>query len=248
MKIHKEGYKICIVTFISLIIINGIAFHLFPKYSFVLSLLLLFSIFIIILLGFFFYKPTRALRFDKNKIYSPADGKIVAIEETNEDEYFKERRIQVSIFMSIWNAHINWSPVEGMIKYYKYHPGKFLIARNPKSSSLNERSSLVIETGPNIQVMVRQIAGMVARRIVTYVTGAGQNFKQGEEFGFIKFGSRVDILLPLNTRVNVKLGDKVRGCKTTIATIIWMHRFFYSIIILNKGLYPFTSPEALYVS
>ncbi len=220
MKIHQEGYKICIVTFISLIIINGIAFNLFPKYTFVLSLLLLLSIFIIILLGFFFYKPARALRFDKNKIYSPADGKIVAIEETNEDEYFKEQRIQVSIFMSIWNAHINWSPVEGLIKYYKYHPGKFLIARNPKSSHLNERSTLVIETGPNIQVMVRQIAGMVARRIVTYVTSTGQKFTQGEELGFIKFGSRVDILLPLNTRLNVKIGDKVRGRKTTIATII----------------------------
>jgi phosphatidylserine decarboxylase len=172
------------------------------------------------LLGFFFYKPDRRLCANNNKIVSPADGKVVVIEETEEKEFFNERRIQVSIFMSIWNAHINWSPIEGSVKYYKYHPGKFLIARNPKSSHLNERSTIVIETESNFQVLVRQIAGMVARRIVTYINGSGRKFQQGEEFGFIKFGSRVDIFLPLNTHIHVKLGDKVRGCKTTIASII----------------------------
>src|SRR5690606_14402064 len=158
----------------------------------------------------FFRNPIRKISPSEQKILCPADGKVVVIEESEETEYFKDRRLQVSIFMSPINVHSNRSPITGIVKFFKYHPGKYLMAWNPKSSTLNERTTIVVESSFGVEVLFRQIAGALARRIVWYVN-EGKEVKQGEEFGFIKFGSRVDVFLPIGTKVNVKLGDKVKG-------------------------------------
>ena len=164
----------------------------------------------------FFRKPKRVLITDDNTIYAPADGTVMVIEETNEDEYFKDKRIQVSIFMSVWNVHINWFPISGIIKYFKYHPGKFLVARLPKSSTENERTSIVLEDKNKRQILVRQIAGIIARRIISYAK-EGVEVSQNTELGFIRFGSRVDVFLPLDAKVQVKLGQKTIGTQTVVA-------------------------------
>ena len=164
----------------------------------------------------FFRSPLRSLKISNNHIYSPADGKIVVIEKVVENEYFGDERIQVSIFMSAYNVHINWYPVSGIVKYFRYHKGSYIIARHPKSSIKNERTSLVIEANDNKEILIRQIAGIVARRIVFY-SKEGDNVTQGEQMGFIKFGSRVDLLLPKDIKLNVQLNQKVRGAKTVIA-------------------------------
>jgi phosphatidylserine decarboxylase len=148
-------------------------------------------------------------------VIAPADGKVVVIEETFEPEYFKDRRLQVSIFMSPLNVHVNRSPIDGVVKYMKYHPGKYLVAWHPKSSTDNERTTLVIENS-KMPVLVRQVAGALARRICYYVK-EGQSIKQNEEFGFIRFGSRVDVYLPLGTEIDVKIGQNVQGGITTLA-------------------------------
>ena len=150
----------------------------------------------------FFRSPVRIIDKDSRILYAPADGRLVVVEETLESEYFKDRRLQVSIFMSPYNAHSNRSPLSGELVYYKYHPGKFLLAWHPKSSELNERSTLVIRSDKGTEIMLRQIAGAVARRIVTYPV-VGDRLEQGEELGFIKFGSRVDLFLPLGTKIDV---------------------------------------------
>ena len=147
----------------------------------------------------------------------PADGKVVVIEETEETEYFHDRRLQVSIFMSPTNVHVNRNPISGIVSYFKYHPGKFLVAWHPKSSTENERTTVVVKKANGVEVLFRQIAGALARRIVWYVKEE-QTVTQGDEFGFIKFGSRVDLFLPIGTKVNVQIGDKVVGGKTIIAT------------------------------
>jgi phosphatidylserine decarboxylase len=141
---------------------------------------------------------------------------VVVVEETTEREYFKDNRIQVSIFMSVWNVHINWFPVPGQLSYYKYHPGRYLIARHPKSSTLNERNTVVIKTADGTEMLIRQIAGVVARRIISYAT-AGKSIKMGDEMGFIRFGSRVDVFLPAGTEILVKPGQQVRGIITPLA-------------------------------
>ena len=165
----------------------------------------------------FFRDPKRQFILNKDAIIAPADGKIVAIEEVIETEYFKEKRKLVSIFMSIHNVHINWFPISGTIKYFKYHPGKYLLAIHPKSSELNERTSIVIENS-GYEILVRQIADFVARRIVCYARETG-DAKQSHELGFIRFGSRVDVFLPAETHINVKIGDKTIGGVTEIAQL-----------------------------
>jgi len=167
----------------------------------------------------FFRIPTRLLTTGEGQVIAPADGKIVVIEETQESEYFKDRRRQVSIFMSPLNVHVNRNPVSGIVRYFKYFPGKYLVAWHPKSSTDNERTTVVIQLANGTEVLVRQIAGAVARRIIWYVK-EGQSVHQGEEFGFIKFGSRVDIFLPLDAQINVKIGDLTKGGVTVLAELV----------------------------
>jgi len=164
----------------------------------------------------FFRAPVFTVKKDSNAVLAPADGKVVVIEETEETEYLKKRCRQISIFMSPVNVHVNRMPVSGVISYFKYHPGEYLVAWHPKSSTLNERTTIAAKTENGEEILFRQIAGSLARRIRWYVK-EGEPLEQGEEFGFIKFGSRVDIFLPLEAKVNVKLGDKTRGGRTVIA-------------------------------
>jgi len=167
----------------------------------------------------FFRNPGREILVpdDQKTIYAPADGKIVVIEETNENEYFKDKRLQVSIFMSPTNVHVNRNPVSGTVNYFKYHPGKYLVAWHPKSSDENERTTTVIDTG-EAEIMMRQIAGALAKRIVNYLE-IGDKVEQGADMGFIKFGSRVDLFLPLDAKIEVQKGDKVKGNLTVIARL-----------------------------
>lgn len=166
----------------------------------------------------FFRVPSRQFNFTENDVLCPADGKVVVIEEIDETEYFNDRRIQVSIFMSPLNVHVNYNPIGGIIKYVKYHPGLFLVAWHPKSSTDNERTTIVTEHSNGQEVLFRQIAGAVARRICYYVQ-KGQKVTTGDEFGFIKFGSRVDVILPLNCKINVKIGDNVQSRVTKLAEL-----------------------------
>ena len=166
----------------------------------------------------FFRVPVRSTTFDEQYFYSPADGKIVVIEKTFENEFLREERIQVSIFMSVWDVHINFFPFSGKVIYRKHHHGKYLIAHNPKSSVLNERVSVVLENNNKVRFLMRQIAGIVARRIINYAT-PGETFKAGDQLGFIKFGSRVDIFFPVGTEILVKSGEQVTGGVTRVARI-----------------------------
>lgn len=216
MKIHREGYPTLIIVFTVLLLLNFVVFYFVPGFSF--SGILVVSISIIIFLFFlqFFRLPQRVTNSCQNQIICPADGKVVVIEETIEAEYFKDKRIQVSIFMSPFNVHANWYPISGKVKYVQYHPGKFLVAWHPKSSTLNERSTIVLESEQGTEILVRQIAGAVARRIVTY-SKADSQAEKNQELGFIKFGSRVDVFLPLGTKIMLNLKDKVVGNQTIMA-------------------------------
>lgn len=215
MKIHREGYTTIFIAFLFVAVVLLTFNHIFPGQSwFHLAVYALGLWFFIMIVRFFRY-PTRILNGGTDIISCPADGKIVVIEKTYEPEYFKAERIQVSIFMSARNVHINWFPVSGMIKYYFYHPGLHMVAFSPKASLENERATTVIETPGRQEVLVRQIAGAVARRIVTYPK-VGSPEEQGDELGFIKFGSRVDLLLPLNTNIEVSIGQLVTGKQTII--------------------------------
>ena len=212
MTIHREGYLhilIATVLFIGL----GILAHMLPWLwlaGVITSLLFLVWLWVVS----FFRMPSRTLTYGADKIICPADGKVVVIEETYEPEYFKAKRLQVSIFMSPLNVHVNRNPVDGVVKYVKYHPGKYLVAWHPKSSTENERTTVVLGNNRG-EILMRQIAGAMARRIKYYVK-EGDNVKQNEEFGFIKFGSRVDVYLPLGTPVDVKIGDMVQGGVTQL--------------------------------
>jgi phosphatidylserine decarboxylase len=217
MTIHKEGYKIIAWSTILFGIINILCFYfisfevpLLVRVIFILTLILL--LFIIS----FFRVPERKLTIREDAIVAPADGKIVAIEEVQADEYFTDRRIQVSIFMSPLNVHLNRNPISGDVAHSEYHKGKYLVAWHPKSSTENERHSVVYRKEGK-EILVKQIAGAVAKRIVNYLK-IGQKAEQTAEMGFIKFGSRVDLLLPLDARINVKIGDKPKGGVTVIAT------------------------------
>ena len=214
MFIHKEGYRFLFFLFLILLIINLVIYYLSSHLINIICIGISVLFFLFILS--FFRRPKRKIIINNNHILAPADGKIVAIEQTQEDEYFHNKRLQVSIFMSPLNVHINWFPVSGLVKYFKYHQGKYLVAWHPKSSTENERATVVIEKDDNTEILIRQIAGILARRIVSY-SKPGQKILQGEELGFIKFGSRVDLLLPLNVKINVILNQKVKGNKTVIA-------------------------------
>lgn len=218
MAIHKEGYKILAVGFIILLVLNIFAGIIWSENSLVKWTFVIFSILLYIFILFFFRLPARSLDPDPGLIYAPADGKVVVIEETVENEYFKDTRLQISIFMSPFNMHSNRYPVSGNVKYVNYHPGHYMVAWHPKSSELNERSSIVIETEKGTQILIRQIAGAIARRIVTYAN-KDQKVTQGDELGFIKFGSRVDIFLPLGTEIEVPILQQVKANKSIIAKI-----------------------------
>lgn len=214
MKFHKEGYVSLAVVVLFCFIINAIADY-YDAPSYLKWALYIFSAFLVIIILQFFRSPKRTVLPDDNVLLCPADGKVVVIEETEETEYFKDRRLQVSIFMSPINVHINRNPISGIVSYFKYHPGKYLVAWHPKSSTDNERTSIAVRTATGTEILFRQIAGALARRIVWYVREE-QEVRQGEEFGFIKFGSRVDLFLPIGTQIDVKIGDKVVGGKTVI--------------------------------
>jgi phosphatidylserine decarboxylase len=218
MSIHKEGYKILTVGFVILLILNILVNMIWQGHSLLIWSFLVCSLMFYIFILFFFRYPSRKLEPDHGLIYAPADGKVVVIEETVEKEYFKDKRLQISIFMSPFNMHSNKYPVSGRIKYVEYHPGNYMVAWHPKSSELNERSTIVIETEDGTEILVRQIAGAVARRIVTYAK-VDQDILQGAELGFIKFGSRVDIFLPLGTEVEVPILQQVRANKSILARI-----------------------------
>ncbi len=217
MKFHKEGYPSLIITLLLAAVINGITLYWFRDFTLVVWLGYALSAFLLIIILQFFRSPKRVIKINKNNIIAPADGKVVVIEEVREHEYFDGKRLQISIFMSPLNVHVNRFPISGIIKYVKYHPGLFLVAWHPKSSTDNERTTIVVKHENGKEVMFRQIAGALARRIVNYAAH-GNDAVQGEEFGFIKFGSRVDLLLPTNVKVKVKLNEKVRGNETVIAT------------------------------
>jgi len=212
---HQEGKNILVITTITILLLSAGALILLPILPYLITQAILMAI--ILLIFRFFRIPNRKFAAAEDSVIAPADGRIVAIETVDESEYFNEKRIQVSIFMSIHNVHINWYPVPGEISYYKYHPGRYLLARHPKSSSLNEHTSIVIKHEKK-EILVRQIAGFVARRIVCYAE-PGKIIKSGDEMGFIKFGSRLDLLLPADAKILVGMGEKTRGGITEIATI-----------------------------
>lgn len=219
IKIHKEGRVLLTVLFLVLTAINISLFYLLEIQGEAFWGSLGGSILVFLLVLQFFRNPGRKTELNEKHIIAPADGKIVVIETTTEDEYFQgKERIQVSIFMSPLNVHVNRNPVTGLIKYFKYHPGKYLVAWHPKSSTENERTTLVYQIHQNVEILVRQIAGAAARRIKWYVSEE-QSVIQGHEFGFIKFGSRVDLFLPLGTKINVEKGQKTRGGETVIAEL-----------------------------
>jgi phosphatidylserine decarboxylase len=212
--IHKEGYRIIATTIILLIAINYLVS--LSEINWLITLIQIATLIVLVLVVQFFRNPKRVVTAKENEVVAPADGKIVVIQEVEEPEFFKDKRIQVSIFMSPVNVHVNRYPINGTVKYSKYHPGKYLVAWHPKSSTLNERTTVVVEND-KIALLFRQIAGAVARRIVLYAK-KDAIAKKGEDYGFIKFGSRVDVFFPLGTKINVEMNQVVKGNKTVLAT------------------------------
>ncbi|MFZ4263514.1 phosphatidylserine decarboxylase family protein [Sphingobacterium sp. HJSM2_6] len=217
MKFHKEGYTSLAIVVLFIFIINAIA-HYYDASTLIKWFIYILSGFLFVTIVQFFRSPKKVITLNDEVILCPADGKVVVIEEAEETEYFKERRLQVSIFMSPINVHVNRNPVSGLVSFFKYHPGKFLVAWHPKSSTDNERTTVVVKKNNGTEILFRQIAGALARRIVWYVK-EGDQVEQGQEFGFIKFGSRVDLFLPLDAKVHVKIGDTVTGGKSIIAKL-----------------------------
>ncbi len=216
LRIHKEGFLMIAGVFCVLAVINGLVMWLAHPYVF--YFILFASLVFFGLVVQFFRNPKREIPIsDNHLVYAPADGKIVVIEETNEDEYFHDRRIQVSIFMSPLNVHVNRNPISGVVKYFRYHAGKYLVAWHPKSSTENERTTTVIDSGKH-QILFRQIAGAVARRIIAYVN-EGDTVWQGKDMGFIRFGSRVDVFLPLDADILVKIDEISKGNQTVLARL-----------------------------
>ena len=216
MKIHKAGHILLFKAFVLFAFINVLVYAFIPNIIVFRAVLIISSILYLLMVNFFRF-PNRHIIVKDNTILAPADGKIVVIEETFEPEYLKKQCIQVSIFMNIFNVHINWFPVNGIIKFFKYHPGRYMAAYLPKSSTENERTTIAIETTNGQEIVMRQIAGAMAKRIVSYAPVGGVA-RQDEHAGFIKFGSRVDLYLPLGTEIDVKLGQKVTGSQTLIGT------------------------------
>jgi len=219
MTIHREGYKTLAICGLIFGAINLTFFYFLSVYLPVFfGWLIFFSTLALFLFIISFFRiPNRALTLDDNLIVAPADGKVVVIEETVDPEYFKDKRLQVSIFMSPANVHVNRNPISGTVIYNQYHKGKYLVAWHPKSSTDNERHSVVIEKAGK-EILVKQIAGALAKRIVNYLQ-VGQQVQQTQEMGFIKFGSRVDLLLPIGTKLNVELNQVVQGGVTVIGTL-----------------------------
>lgn len=215
MNIHREGYKIILVaTFILVGVLLGLSE--LGAASWLLALIGLPLLVLYILVIRFFRNPERISDKTNNGVVSPCDGKVVVIEEVEETEYFKEKRIQISIFMSPLNVHVNRNPISGIVAYFKYHPGKYLVAWHPKSSTENERTTTVIKDDSGREILFRQIAGAVARRIRWYIK-PGDKTTQGNEMGFIKFGSRVDVYVPIGTEIKVELEQKVTAAETLLA-------------------------------
>ena len=218
MKIHKEGRKILFFTLLVLLVLNMLLYNFNAANNTFNKIFSAVSVIVFLLLLQFFRSPFRNMLLHDDLLIAPADGKVVVIEEVEEPEYFKDKRKQISIFMSPINVHITRNPVSGIVKYFKYHPGNYFVAWHPKSSTKNERTTVVVESLAGPEVLFRQIAGAMARRIVWYVN-EGDEVTQGEEFGFIKFGSRVDVFVPLDTEIKVKLGQKTKGGVTVIAQL-----------------------------
>jgi len=218
IRIHKEGFPVILLVFFLLLVLFFVMNLLFPKQTPFHFLLYTAGLIFFYLVMRFFRTPERNLEPDSQLIYSGADGKVVVVEDVFEKEFFKDRRKQVSVFMSPMDVHVNWYPVSGQIKYFRHIQGDYIIASLPKSSDRNERTSIVIETEGKQEVMFRQIAGTVARRIVCYAK-EGKWADQGNELGIIKFGSRFDLFLPAGAKIRVKPGDRVTGCKTVIAEL-----------------------------
>lgn len=215
--IHREGYTILITTFVVLAVIVYLVFRFsdiaWLRYLIVFSAVVVFGLF-----AQFFRNPARNTVLNTNHVIAPADGKVVVIENVEEPEYFKGTRKQISIFMSPLNVHVNRNPISGVVSYFKYHPGKYLVAWHPKSSTDNERTTTVIKNDDGEEILFRQIAGAVARRICYYV-GTGDTVKQGEEMGFIKFGSRIDVFVPTDSKITVDIDQITRGGETVLAEL-----------------------------
>lgn len=215
IRIHREGRKSLFYFLIGLTALNLLV-HYWSPWAWLETVILVLSLALYIIILQFFRNPARFTHAEAGQLIAPADGKVVVIEEVEADEYFSDRRMQVSIFMSPFNVHVNRYPIDGQVVYAKYHPGKYLVAWHPKSSTENERTGVVVESPTHGPVLYKQIAGALAKRIVMYAK-EGMKAKVGEDSGFIKFGSRVDLLLPLDATIQVKLGQKVRGGETVIA-------------------------------
>ncbi|MDI1324271.1 MAG: phosphatidylserine decarboxylase family protein [Algoriphagus sp.] len=218
MTIHKEGRVLLFWLLIILAVGNYLIYYFLPEERLLINVALLSSMVIYLIILQFFRNPIFPLPNEEGLVFAPADGKVVVIEETFEDEYLKEKRRQISIFMSPLNVHVNRSPIKGVVEFFQYHPGKYLVAWHPKSSTENERTTMVIKNANGTKLLVRQIAGALARRIKWYVK-AGSELEQGGEFGFIKFGSRVDIYLPLDAEILVSLDQMTKGARTPIARL-----------------------------
>ena len=218
MTIHKEGRTLLFISLLILFALNWALGNYFPEATAIQNIVIGVSLFFYLIILQFFRIPIFTVQKNEKQVIAPADGKVVVIEEVEETEYFKSKRKQISIFMSPINVHVNRMPVGGVISFFKYHPGKYLVAWHPKSSTENERTTVVAKMKNGTEILFRQIAGALARRIKCYVK-EGQALEQGDEFGFIKFGSRVDIFLPIDAKVNVKIGDKTTGGKTVIGEL-----------------------------
>lgn len=216
--LHKEGKATILITLLVLFALNAGIQFLMPDFMLVQNIVIGISLVLLIIVLQFFRNPVITPTLGENLVISPADGKVVVIEEVEETEYFKGKRLQISVFMSPFNVHVNRNPVGGLVKYFKYHPGLYLVAWHPKSSTENERTTTVIENKSGVEVLFRQIAGALAKRIVWYVK-EGQYVAQADEMGFIKFGSRVDIYVPVGTKVNVQLNQVVKGGRTVLAEL-----------------------------
>ncbi len=214
---HKEGYKIMAAATILLIVVN-LAAYTFIFTEWIRMLILIGTLILFFLIVQFFRNPSRKTEINEKHVVSPVDGKVVVIEEVYEKEYFKDRRLMVSVFMSPINVHVTRHPISGTVKYSKYHPGKYLVAWHPKASEENERTTVVVENEVAGEILYRQIAGALAKRIVNYAK-VGEEAVQGSDSGFIKFGSRVDVFLPVGTPLEVKLNQKVKGGLSVIARL-----------------------------
>ncbi len=218
MTFHKEGYTSLALCILFIFVLNALLHFFIPEALLIRWIAYIFSFALFVIIVQFFRSPKITIKQNENMVLCPADGKVVVIEEVTETEYLKDTRIQVSVFMSPLNVHVNRNPISGVVKYFKYHPGKYLVAWHPKSSTENERTTIAVENPKGYVVLFRQIAGALARRIVWYVN-ENDRVEQGKQFGFIKFGSRVDVFLPLGSKIKVELGAVVKGGITVLAEL-----------------------------